>query len=188
MAKAEHVAVLEQGTVAWNTWRQQHRDIEPDLTGLLLRHDLKMSVRDLYDSGYFFDQAEKNEFGNAVRSGSIKDDPYWSDSWAIRSLRDINFARANLSRATLVVADLSRADLRQADLSGADLQDANLTDAVLTGARLDGASFGDTIFSNSDLTDVSGLLSCRHTRPSPIDYRTLIRSGQLPKEFLLNAG
>ena len=33
MANPEHLRILEQGVVAWNAWRDQHRGITPDLGG-----------------------------------------------------------------------------------------------------------------------------------------------------------
>jgi hypothetical protein len=32
MANPEHLQILEQGVGAWNAWRDQHRDIKPDLS------------------------------------------------------------------------------------------------------------------------------------------------------------
>ena len=38
--KTEQLQILQQGVAAWNTWREQYRDIRPDLTGAdLLRAD-----------------------------------------------------------------------------------------------------------------------------------------------------
>jgi uncharacterized protein YjbI with pentapeptide repeats len=32
MANPEHLQILKQGVEAWNAWREQNRDIKPDLT------------------------------------------------------------------------------------------------------------------------------------------------------------
>ena len=37
MADAEHLAILKKGVKAWNEWRRQHHDVEPDLSGAGLR-------------------------------------------------------------------------------------------------------------------------------------------------------
>jgi hypothetical protein len=37
MANPEHLQILEQGVEAWNTWRDQHRDIGANLHGANLR-------------------------------------------------------------------------------------------------------------------------------------------------------
>ncbi len=33
MANEEHVALLKQGVAAWNSWRAENRDVQPDLSG-----------------------------------------------------------------------------------------------------------------------------------------------------------
>ena len=33
MANPEHLQILKEGAEAWNQWRDQHRDITPDLDG-----------------------------------------------------------------------------------------------------------------------------------------------------------
>jgi len=41
MANQEHLNLLKQGTAAWNEWREQHPEIQPDLSGAnLYRADL----------------------------------------------------------------------------------------------------------------------------------------------------
>jgi len=32
MANPEHLQILEQGVAVWNTWREQNRDIIPDIS------------------------------------------------------------------------------------------------------------------------------------------------------------
>jgi uncharacterized protein YjbI with pentapeptide repeats len=34
MANDEHVAQLEKGVAAWNAWRTENPDIQPDLSGV----------------------------------------------------------------------------------------------------------------------------------------------------------
>jgi uncharacterized protein YjbI with pentapeptide repeats len=122
-----------------------------------------------------------------------------------------NLSRANLSGARLVRAALRHADLRSADLSGADLtgadlsaadlEDAILVDANLSGtlihqanlhnAKLAGVTLDHTHILDVDLSTVcSAQASIKHEGPSTIDFRSIVRSGQLPgiKEFLQKAG
>jgi Pentapeptide repeats (8 copies) len=33
MANQDHLDVLKQGIAVWNTWRKEHPDIQPDLSG-----------------------------------------------------------------------------------------------------------------------------------------------------------
>jgi hypothetical protein len=86
--------------------------------------------------------------------------------------------KAHLGGATLSGADFSGTNLDRANLGGADLSDVNL----------EGATFGGTVLSNVDLSKCKNLESISHRGPSPIDIRTLRRSGPLPLAFLRGAG
>jgi hypothetical protein len=108
-------------------------------------------------------------------------------------LSGANLRGANLGSANLRGANLGSADLRDANLSGAYLGDAYLGNAYLSGAYLSGADLTQAIlyetgFSNIDLASVIGLDTCIHHGPSPIDYRTLQKSGPLPLAFLRGVG
>jgi len=116
--------------------------------------------------------------------------------------------RPDLTRANLHGAALHEAVLRGAGLSGAELItthffDARLGGANLSRARLAGAvlisadltsanlSYGtlfETVFGDTNLTDVRGLETCRHYGRSTLDYRTLAKSGPLPLAFLRGCG
>jgi hypothetical protein len=100
-----------------------------------------------------------------------------------------DFHGANLSGANLSEADLSMADLRGANLSGANLSRANLSEADLSGADLARARVGSTFFVGIDLSNVLGLKSVDHHRPSFISVDTIYNSkGEIPEIFLRDAG
>ena len=113
-------------------------------------------------------------------------------------LCDANFSNANLSKADFGHADLTGANLRMANLNWAMLHDANLSRANLSRANLNrayignakfiNASIGFTTFSDTDLSDVVGLDSCKHSSNSYIDYHTLKMSKSLPISFLRGCG
>ena len=50
MANEGHLQILKQGAEAWNTWRREHPDIEPDLTGA--------NLSDAYLSAVDFSRAD----------------------------------------------------------------------------------------------------------------------------------
>jgi uncharacterized protein YjbI with pentapeptide repeats len=100
----------------------------------------------------------------------------------------VSLSGANLSMANLSMADLSGANLSGANLSGADLRGANLTMVNLSGADLTEALVWETIFGDVDLTATNGLNDCRHLGPSPIDFRTLSLSKNIPLSFLRGCG
>ncbi len=103
-------------------------------------------------------------------------------------LIDANLTNANLNKVSLFRADLSRANFTEADLNRANLGGTNLNGTNLVGADLNGANFYETIFADVDLSEVKGLDKCIHHGPSTIDHRTLMKSGELPLEFLRGVG
>jgi uncharacterized protein YjbI with pentapeptide repeats len=128
MANPEHLQILKQGIAAWNAWREQNRDIRPDLSGATLTR--------------------------AHLSGA-------------------NLSAADLSGSTLTGAILARATLTRTTLTGAELTGTNLTEANFTGADLSRARLffvrlHETVFSDTNLTAVGGLETCRHLAPSTI--------------------
>jgi uncharacterized protein YjbI with pentapeptide repeats len=158
MANEEHLKILKQGVKVWNRWREEHPEIRP----IIDRIDLTVS-----------------------------------------DLVGVNLSGANLIRTTLSFSQMRNANLRRADLSAAvfisaDLSHANLSDTkliwtVFNHSSLDGvifeqAEFGDTIISDTDLSNAIGLDTCKHIGPSTIDHRTLIKSGRLPLNFLRGCG
>jgi hypothetical protein len=128
MANPEHLQMLQRSVEEWNTLREQHRDIRPDLSN------------------------------------------------------------ARLFGANLDYANLTRADLRGANLHEAQLAMINLTRADLTGADLSQAFLFETIFGDTNLTDVQGVETCFYAGPSTLDHRTLAKSGPLPLAFLRGCG
>jgi hypothetical protein len=103
-------------------------------------------------------------------------------------LKGADLIGANFYKTLLGEADLSGACLVRANLIGADLALASLSGADLTSANLSEVRLSETTFGNTDLTDVVGLDSCIHHRPSTIDYRTLAKSWPLPEVFLRGCG
>ena len=193
MSNSEHLAKLREGVEAWNTWRVQNQDIQPDLSGADL---FRASLRHM-------------DLSKADLSGADLKEADLSGAY----LSEANFLMANFSKAVLNRASLSRANLREAvlnkanlnetslheanlvwtNLSGANLNKVVLAEAILKEVRLDGANLHkavlrETIFADVDLTAVKGLESCIHRGPSAIDHRTLARSDNLPLSFLRGCG
>jgi uncharacterized protein YjbI with pentapeptide repeats len=91
MADSEQVQLLRSGATAWNDWRRQHPDAQPDLAGAPLR-GLDLSSADLRDA----DLRRADLRGTILRS-------------------------ARLTRARLDEANFFKAVLDGADLDGAVL-------------------------------------------------------------------
>ena len=108
-------------------------------------------------------------------------------------LRAAKLDGADLYRADLSGADLFRANLSEANLSKANLKEAALIEAHFIGANLSHAVaenvlLAETVFTNTSLTDVVGLDTCKFRGPCVLDHRTLQMSGNLPLEFLRGCG
>lgn len=153
MADQEHLAILKQGSSAWNKWREENPHVVPDLSQAHLRQ-ARLSGANLSGANLrlaYFGQADLS--GADLRRADLSD----------TSLRRAYLASARFDNASLVGADLSRADfygaqMPKADLSRAFLEGANLTGANLEYARLAGADLRMALAVDVDLrhADLSG--------------------------------
>jgi uncharacterized protein YjbI with pentapeptide repeats len=154
MAKDEHLAVLEQGTDAWNTWRKGNPTLTPDLSGGAL-YGVRFREMNL----------TRVDFSGANLCTA---------DFALADLTDANlsdcsiscgyFNGAILSRANLSRADVFSADFRFANLKHAALRDIHVTGSDLRIADLPGIAFiklhlGVTTLFGADLTnaDIPGV-------------------------------
>lgn len=114
------------------------------------------------------------------------------------NLSHTDLSEANFSWAKLIRADLSKANLLGANFSSVDLFEANLSNAVLHGVNffgtnLSGANFSECILSrtqfiSTSLKDCKGLESVLVQDECYIDFQTIKKSKDIPKEFLLKIG
>jgi Pentapeptide repeats (8 copies) len=134
MANAEHLAILQQGTHAWNTWRSEHPDIVPDLSWARIElHDLRrVNLARAHLRGTIFQP--ETDLRNAI---------LWKADLAEAELLRVDLREANLRKAILFDARLVGANLRDANLTGALLVDTSLEGADLSGAFVYGCSVWD---------------------------------------------
>jgi hypothetical protein len=208
MANPEHLQILEQGVEAWNAWREQHKDIRPDLSEAII------SMMNLARINF----VETNLTGATI-DRSLLTGAYFTEADLTRAaltnaaVAEANFGGATLTGAILRGSVFNKANFRSAILRGSDFtetslalgifDDTDLTGAILTrtilgeaffigatltGANLSNAFLGRTIFSNANLTAVRGLRTCHHEGPSTLDHGTLAQSGPLPLAFLRGCG
>jgi Pentapeptide repeats (8 copies) len=128
MAIPDHIARLMEGVDSWNTWRDEHPEITPDLSGEnLFREDLGWA----------------NLHGVNLSGANLSGQA----NLLAADLNGANLQSAQLDSAVLSGSDLRNADLRSANLFGADLQGADLREANLRFTNL-----LDVDLSNADLT------------------------------------
>jgi uncharacterized protein YjbI with pentapeptide repeats len=164
MANLKHLNILKQGVDVWNKWRDDHRDVVPDLVGAYLVNSNLVNA-DLADTNLKGADFYKTDFTGANLIGT--------------KLQGADFHGANFTGTNLRGADLTRASLWWANLNVADLTDANLSYAQLM----------ETKFLTVDLSTTKGLELIRHDGPSHIDTQTLeLSQGKIPEIFLRGAG
>ena len=162
MADDQHLALLKQGVVAWNAWRDKNPGIRPDLNEARLRtanlDAANLDAADLSRADLRGANLSKARLGGATLDGAdLSRADLRGANLSKASLRMANLAAADLSGAslfgaTLWRANLSKANLRGASLVGADLSVANLSGAELTKGYIERAILVDTDLSGADLT------------------------------------
>ena len=109
MANKKHVALLKQGTGAWNAWRRANPRVRPSLSGTSL-------------------------FGATLCGADLRDADLRGADLSYANLCGADLSDANLRGADLFWASLGDADLTQANLSYANLRGTGLSEADLTGS------------------------------------------------------
>ena len=101
-----------------------------------------------------------------------------------------NFSEADLTHADFTGASLARANCTRADMQNAYFGSSSLAGAIFVGAKLDGARFSSTHFDDVDVSSFCDARNLKHTGPSYMDCRTVIKSYRHPnfKRFMLDCG
>ena len=214
MANEEHLAILKQGVEAWNAWREENPEIEPDLSRAQLRAvDLQGANLERTNlEGANLRRAELR--GARFQGADLRYAKLWYSSLegvdlVQVDLKSADLEGANLSRADLGGANLANTNLRGANLAGANLkfvdfaqaylEDANLEGVQLKGANLSraflryadlgGAVMAGTQLGSLDLSQVKRLDEVEHREPSSLGIDTVYRSqGKIPEVFLRGCG
>ena len=147
MASPEHLEILKQGVEAWNKWREENPDIDPDLSGVDL-YWANLSKADLSKADLSKTDLSKIDLSKANLSKANLSEAYLLEA----NLSETYLPVANLSEAELASANLSGAYLSSANLSGAYLNSADLSGAYLNSADLSGAFIGGADLSKADLS------------------------------------
>ncbi len=170
MVKRQHLELLRQGITAWNQWRKDNPDIQPNLSEVDLRQaDLSgadLSGADLWGARFSGARTRRAHLSKAPlrkvnrKWASLSGANLSSSRLRGARLSGVDLSGANLSGADLWGADLSEADLSGADLSGADLSEADLRDADMSNANLSNAVLIGANLIRSNLSNAT-LTYCR---------------------------
>jgi hypothetical protein len=184
MANQEHLDISRNRHVAaWNKWRSDHPDIQPDFREADL-HGLDLAKVDFRSA----DLSNANLFYAILRDALLNEAVLHE-----ANIEGTILVRAKLSGAILRLGRLKATNFTGEDLSGADLSDASLVMTNLYNANLENSNLERTylvgiIFGDANLSNAEGLENCRHLGPSIIDHSTLMKSGNLPLKFLRGCG
>jgi uncharacterized protein YjbI with pentapeptide repeats len=156
MANQQHLDLLKQGVDAWNRWREQHSEIQPDLKeaklfsiGLWGVNFKGVDLRgaDLEETGL----SKADLRGADLRGTHLSNAILWDTNLSQANLREAHLLKADLMGAKLMGADLSKADLRETNLNRANLSGANLNKAWLDRISLESANLSGTNLKEADL-------------------------------------
>lgn len=168
MADDSHMEVIRQGVRAWNIWREQNPTIQPKLEGANLE-GYNLAGIDLSGAKLLWTNLSNANLQKA-------------------NLRGAHVSSANLEGANLRLANLSTARIHKANLSKSFLLWADFRGTYLARTNLSRAVLWETVFLDTDLTEVKGLDGIIHNGPSSVDYRTVAKSHGLPRYFLVACG
>jgi len=129
MADPAHVAKLKEGVEVWNRWREENKEITPDLS-LANLESANLSRANLRHANLEVARLIWADLRDAHLEGTRLMGA-WLDGTDLRG--------AYLEGADLFGAYLSHADLRLADLRGSSLERVSMVNTKLAGADLSGA-------------------------------------------------
>lgn len=177
MSSTEQLQNLLQGNIQlYNEWVKKQRVSRDKRT--IFRHDLS----NVNLSGTYLYGVDLS--GAILRNANLRN----------AKLINANLIKADLRGANLKGADFTFADFGEADIIDADLREVNakwtnFTRTNLDRAQLHKARFCQTILSDINLGNISGLDEIIHRGPSSIGVDTLYHSqGRIPEVFLRGVG
>jgi uncharacterized protein YjbI with pentapeptide repeats len=149
LTEPDDVALLRQGTAAWNAWREANPSIHPDLREANL-NGANLSGAMLHDADLSKTVLSRTNLTGANLSGANLGGAYLSGA----VLSEANLRGADLKGAILIGTNIKGANLSLADFSGANFSNADLTNTDLSGATLNGANLRLSNLSSAELTGV----------------------------------
>jgi len=181
MADSKHLGILEKGVSAWNKWRIDNPDIQPELNDALIKEvdlqGINFCNADLRETNFAQSNLSQSNLAGADLSSSILTQTVLNGA----DLSGANLSRANLKEALLSQAKLWRtffnhAHLKKTDLSFAQIEYTDFRNADLTGANFTGANVIRVINTYWNITDAKcdylfiGRFPCKNRLPADRNY------------------
>lgn len=191
MANEQQLTLLKKGVDAWNEWRINNPEIQPDLSDAKLNGEDLGGVNFMEANLRFCDLSGANLMGASLRFSDLNqanlseaylsNTDFFEANLCEASLREAYLFEANLSRVNLNGADLQGIYLGQADLSGTHAIEANLSDADLRGAYLIGTNLSDANLRRANLSGAD--LQAADLRRANLEGANLVGARLLKTNF-----
>ena len=151
MPKPEHFEIVNQGVDAWNKWREENPEIEPDLSDCDLS-EMRLNNANFGDTDLRRSDLRNTDFrgSNLVRA-DLRAANITKASFNLAKMREANFSEAYIRESDLSEADLKRAYFIRADLVRVDLWETNLTKADFRWSYLIGTDLKHANLNQADL-------------------------------------
>jgi hypothetical protein len=120
LANAEHLAKLKEGVKPWSVWRNENREIRPDLSEADL-HEADLREADLSGANLGLANLPGADLSEADLSGA---------NLGMADFRGANLNGAELTKATLVGTNLEGANLKACRVFGISAWDVRLEGAI----------------------------------------------------------
>lgn len=164
MANPDHLAILKKGVEAWNQWRVQSPQINPNLCGANLE-SINLSSANLSSTKLSFADLCSTNLHNAdLRNADL----------SAADLRNADLRNAQLDNTNFTFANLCAADLSRTNLCSANLRNAGLCNADLSWTDLHNVDFNNANLSYADLRNAN--LSFANLASIEISYAQLVHA------------
>lgn len=154
-AKEKFLKILNKGVGAWNSWREKHPEVEPDLSGLDLIHvkfKEALVIDEYGEAGALFVKdpllkPKGNEFAHKNAKTMVGSRKFIGVNFSRTNLSGCNLESAILCDSNLYMANLENTKMSKSSLSGSVIENTNFRNADLRGADL-----SNSVFINADFT------------------------------------
>lgn len=157
MADPNHIAVLREGSQAWNQWRKAHPALVPDLSDLVFETGIRPK-RDMYDipelDGFDFSNVNLNRV--SVRNVGFYEctfdyaEAVFSD-FCFSNFRSCSFVGAKLDVSRIGSAEFIGCNFDNASLAYCTAEETNFSGSSFVGTRLEMMSLVDSDFSRTKI-------------------------------------